>query len=270
MKLNEVKQPSIIKHATKDFKNRKEKLLVKYIISFITFVLMFVLFLWFNNKGKGIYSEKLNFVLLIILLVFIVFSSLVLMSLFIKKDFKLIKIIYETLDLIHFLMLVVTIIFFVQLYVFTITEVEGSSMEPTLHQTDRVIVTQLFLNYELDDVVVIRAKKYIGSANEEYYVKRIKAVPGDEISYEENNDVSALSVTIYINSVKSFIVPVSSIDNWKNWINEINGIIPKDKFLLLGDNINESYDSKTFGLVDKKDILGTVRFRFFKEIGAIK
>ena len=39
---------------------------------------------------------------------------------------------------------------------------------------------------------------------------------------------------------------------------DYQGKIPEDAYLVLGDNINGSLDSRNFGLIGKQDILGKV------------
>ena len=43
----------------------------------------------------------------------------------------------------------------------------------------------------------------------------------------------------------------------------LKNVIPKDKYLVLGDNREVSKDSRSFGLIDKDQIVGKVSFRFW-------
>lgn len=247
-----------------------KKILTKYIYGFIVYISIALLSVFLLAIGKGIYSPKSNFIYFIFLTAFIVVSAIVLIVLLINKEKKIIMLgLFEILDLTHFVMMVVSTVFFLQTFVFTLTEVYGTSMEPTLHEKDYVVVIQEPVIYYRDNIVVLRSTKYTNGQSKDYYVKRIKAVPGDKIHYLEVEDSFVIKVEIYINDEKLFEAPEQTKEMWKQWIDEVDGIIPKKKYLLIGDNI-ESFDSKMFGFVDKKDILGKVRFRIFKKFGAVK
>lgn len=152
--------------------------------------------------------------------------------------------------------------------------VDGDSMKPTLLDADRVIVrrTKEPKRYE-----VITFKPPVKS--EFQYVKRIIGMPGDLIWTEGNDlfinhqaaalpeasDQSAASElpdgTIKINISEAALEQLSQLKK-----------IPKDQYFVLGDNRNNSSDSRTFGLVDGQAIEGVVSFRFapFDTIGWIK
>lgn len=251
-------------------KNLNHKILIKYVYGFFIYISIFLLSVWFISRGRGIYSSKTNLIFFSIMSLFAIISIIVLTVLLLRQDKrKITKRRFEILDLIHFFMLAISLLFFLQIFAFTITEVEGNSMEPTLHTKDKVVVTQISFSYKYDNIVVLRANGYAVNNPEDYFVKRIKAVSGDKIHYIEEEEGFVTKVIIYVNNKKLFEAPEQAKENWKQWIDETDGTIPKNMYILIGDNV-ASYDSKMFGFVNKKDILGKVRFRFYKEFGAIK
>ena len=134
---------------------------------------------------------------------------------------------------------------------FLLFKVYGSSMENTLHSNDFLIVS---LNSYKDnapsynDIVNI---KYSDNNGEKYIVKRIIAVPGDNIKIINNS--------IFLNGK---LLEESYVKNLKNSIFNIEITIPKDKYFVLGDNKDVSYDSRYFGLIDKSSIQGKVLLKF--------
>ncbi|RIM08739.1 signal peptidase I [Staphylococcus chromogenes] len=153
------------------------------------------------------------------------------------------------------------------LYAFVIKpyNVKGDSMDPTLKDGERVIVNKLgktFGNLERGNVIVFHADE-----NSDY-VKRIIGVPGDHIEYKHD--------VLYVNGKKTPEPYLEYNMKHKNY-EEITGSfkssdlpnsggqykIPKDRYLVLGDNREVSKDSRAFGLIDKKQIVGKVSLRFW-------
>lgn len=152
--------------------------------------------------------------------------------------------------------------------------VDGDSMNPTLLNKDRVIVRR---TKDLHRYEVITFKPPVDS--EFQYVKRIIGMPGDTIwtegsdlfinhQAEELPDVSDLSAatelpdgTIKVNISEKALEQLSKLDK-----------IPDNHYFVLGDNRNNSSDSRAFGLVDGQAVEGVVSFRYapFDHIGWIK
>ena len=128
--------------------------------------------------------------------------------------------------------------------------VDGSSMFDTLHDTDRVFMTDLFFKPEYGDIVVFHSDAY----GDIPLVKRVIAVAGQTIDI--NFDTSEVIVDgvvlqedyIYeeiLTSRQDFFGPVT---------------VPDGFLFVMGDNRNGSRDSRSdaVGLVDTRDILGKV------------
>lgn len=129
-----------------------------------------------------------------------------------------------------------------KLFVFDIYQVNGDSMSPYLKSGDIILVEKLsykFSNPKGDDVVVIK--------NDEIIVKRIAASEGDIIEYKDNN--------FYVNGVlKVSSIPIEG---------DKKDSIPPDYYYVLGDNKDLSLDSRSFGPVHRKSILGKYIFRIY-------
>jgi len=130
--------------------------------------------------------------------------------------------------------------------------VEGGSMQPTLESGERLIAEKLsyrFGSIEQGDIVVL----YYPADTSKTFVKRVIARPGDVI--EIKNGVpqingSALPEDYVTQSFRShdFIKPVH---------------IPAGYYFVMGDHRNVSFDSRHFGLVPEKYILGRAVLRFW-------
>ncbi|MDD2207862.1 MAG: signal peptidase I [Bacilli bacterium] len=168
----------------------------------------------------------------------------------------------------YIIILVVIIILFV--FIISVQPVAGNSMHPTLKEGDLVVVSKLLYNLgspKRNDIVNV--KDDLGKS----YVKRIIGLPGERIEYLDNilyiNEQPYTEAFITEIETKNFLfVDICSIEDCPE------GVIPKDKYLVLGDNRPESVDSRTpeFGLRDKSDIQGEVALKIwpFSEFGRIK
>lgn len=124
------------------------------------------------------------------------------------------------------------------------------SMAPTLEKDDHLIVN--LKAYQIDrpikgDIIVFRYPE----DKRRVFIKRVIAVEGDII--ESRNK------TIFINGQLINEPYVQHKDNSKNMETRDNFgpyLVPKNKFFVMGDNRDQSYDSRYFGYVDVEDIKG--------------
>ncbi|KXG09973.1 signal peptidase I [Anoxybacillus rupiensis] len=150
--------------------------------------------------------------------------------------------------------------------------VKGESMLPTLQNDNRLIVSKFskWEGYKHFDIIVFNAPD-----SKEKYIKRIIGLPGDTVEMKHD--------TLYING-KAYNEPY--LKTWKEK-NETEGlvtgdftlqeitnkkVIPKGYVFVLGDNRLVSKDSRYFGLVPMKDIVGKAVLRIWPvdEAGLVK
>lgn len=151
--------------------------------------------------------------------------------------------------------IVIVVVLVIVLYVVTLQQVVGPSMEPTLNDGD-VLILNKFQYYLFDikrnDVVSL---KYDGS---KYLIKRVIGLPGESIYYKDN--------VLYINGnpYKENIVDGLVTEDFD--LKDLGyDVIPEDMYLVLGDNRDNSLDSrsKEVGLIKKEDIIGKVFIRIW-------
>ncbi|GAC1401351.1 MAG: hypothetical protein NVS4B12_08450 [Ktedonobacteraceae bacterium] len=127
--------------------------------------------------------------------------------------------------------------------------VDGHSMEPTLHDQELILVDKwsyLFHAPARGDVIVFVAPP----APSEDYVKRIIGVPGDVITIN-NGAPTVDGVTLHEYYVQPGRMGATPGDTA---INKMT--VPPDDFFVLGDNRVGSSDSRTWGFVPRKNIIG--------------
>lgn len=135
---------------------------------------------------------------------------------------------------------------------FQVARVEGRSMEPTLQDQDRLVVNKLAYRLhdpEVGDVVMLLRPDDPGQS----LVKRVVAAPGDTVALH-GGAVLRNGVVVQEDFVA---VDLRSSDN------RAPLVIPAGFYFVLGDHRNNSSDSRDFGPVPKKYILGRIQFRWW-------
>lgn len=144
-------------------------------------------------------------------------------------------------------------VIFVILYVVTIQQVVGPSMSSTLESQDIVLLSRS--HYRLFDMkrFDVIAFEY---ADTKYLIKRVIGLPGDKVEYKNN--------TLYVNDE---VIEEEFLDGHQtedfSLITMGYETIPEGKYLVLGDNRENSLDSRSFGLIDEEDILGKVSLKIW-------
>ena len=145
---------------------------------------------------------------------------------------------------------VIILIVVVLLRTFIITPiiVNGESMNPTLKEKQILILNKYDKKYNRGDIVVVN---YFNGEKEERLIKRVMGLPGEKVEYNENK--------LYINDKKVEDRFAKDTENFElSYIDIDMKKIPEGYYFVIGDNRNNSIDSRIIGLVKKEDIKGTV------------
>src|SRR5687767_8929894 len=135
---------------------------------------------------------------------------------------------------------------------FQVARVEGQSMAPTLADQDRLIVNKLayrLADPQRGDIVML----YYPINPDKSFVKRVIAEEGDAVRIVDGR--------VYVNDVplRDDYVPAEyrSHDDWGPQV------IPEGYYFVMGDHRNNSSDSRHWGFVPKKYIIGKVQVRWW-------
>ncbi|MFD2760363.1 signal peptidase I [Lentibacillus juripiscarius] len=163
----------------------------------------------------------------------------------------------EWFDWVKALLIAFGIAFIVRTFFFAPIVVDGPSMMPTLHNGDQMIVNKFIYDIqqpERFDIVVFHA------SDRKDFIKRVIGLPGEHVAVEDD--------ALYIDDEKveeSFLQERK--DNMPSYqtltgdfrLEELPGeyeTIPENHVLVLGDNRNNSTDSRMLGLISMDQIVG--------------
>ena len=155
--------------------------------------------------------------------------------------------------------IIILVVLFIKAFIVTPIKVNGESMYPTLEEGDIMILNKTayyFNKPERFDIVVVNMP-------DEYLIKRVIGLPGEHIEYKDN--------TLYVDGKKVK-------ENFKHGVTEDFNIeelgsdtIPLNTYLVLGDNRENSLDSRELGFIREDQLLGRTSLIIlpFNRIGSV-
>lgn len=172
----------------------------------------------------------------------------------------------QSIETVAYFIIIFLVVLLVQRFLIQPVEVNGSSMEPTLHNNNHVLLEKI--SYSISepkrfDVIVFRPYE---DDNELYYIKRVIGLPGETVQIMDS--------VIFINGER--------LDENYGLENVIKGagiagepiVLGEGEYFVLGDNRNNSKDSRdpSVGVVKQDSILGRAWCTIwpFKDFGIVK
>ena len=167
----------------------------------------------------------------------------------------------SVLEVVEVALVAIGAVFLIRTFLVQPFLVSGASMVPSFSNGDYLLVDELsyrFRGANRGEVVVFRYPK----DETTYFIKRVIGVPGDRVEILENkvtvrNDTLPDGFTLaegYLPSGTETIVRPGGQSEFT---------LGADEYLVLGDNRSYSFDSRDWGVLKSRDVIGLVRLRLW-------
>ena len=147
--------------------------------------------------------------------------------------------------------------FFIRTFIAEPRYIPSDSMLPTLETGDRLVnekISYRFTSPKFGDIVVFQPPPELqsrGYSQDQAFIKRIIGTPGDTVKIDDGK--------VYLNGnilQEDYIKepPLQAFQLVR---------VPQNQYFMMGDNRNDSNDSRYWGFLPKKNMIGKAIFRFW-------
>lgn len=153
-------------------------------------------------------------------------------------------------DLLEFIFIGAAVFVLTFIFIAQPLEITGDSMQPNFHDKEQIIAEKLSIKIEdikRGEVVIVNHPENEGVL----LIKRVVGLPGEQISIHEG--------AVYINNNKldeSYLTDGVITYGKKALEENVEYEIPMEEYIVMGDNRENSTDSRYWGPVHKNDIVG--------------
>jgi signal peptidase I len=179
---------------------------------------------------------------------------------------------HELFSTLGILAAAILVALFLIAFVFRSYQVDGPSMESTLHNSDKLIIWKVPRSWarvtghdyipKRGDIIVFSQKglSQFGQEDSKQLIKRVVGLPGDKVV------VAGGKITIYNKEHPGGFVPDETLPYGKH-IPTTNGettvVLKPHELFVAGDNRPDSLDSRSFGPINADQIIGKLALRVF-------
>jgi signal peptidase I len=166
------------------------------------------------------------------------------------------KSLHPILEIIQFAVIALIIVIPIRMFIAQPFIVSGASMEHTFHTGEYLIVDQVTYQFHQPvrgDVIIFRYPR----DPSKYFIKRVIGVPGDTVVIEGN------VVTIFNDSYPEGLTLTESYIKSMEPNTELKETLGDREYFVMGDNRDQSSDSRVWGVLQEENIIGRALVRLF-------
>ena len=142
----------------------------------------------------------------------------------------------------------------IRYFIFQPFFVKGQSMEPNFHNGDYLIIDELSYRFSAPERGEVIVFNYPNNPSQRY-IKRIIGLPEETIKIEDKK------VNILNNDYEFILNESMYLSEFVQTPGNITVSLGENEYFVLGDNRDASFDSRKWGVLPEKDIIGRVIFR---------
>lgn len=149
----------------------------------------------------------------------------------------------------------ILIIFAAFTFIFRLVQVEGGSMNPTLHTGDKLIISNFLYTPDYGDIIAVNKE----TADEKSMIKRVIALEGDKVFIDFDSHIITVNGSVIYENYE-VTEPISEKGDVSFPLT-----VPEGHIFVLGDNRNNSVDSRysEIGFIKTEEINGKALFRLY-------
>jgi signal peptidase I len=185
------------------------------------------------------------------------------MSLFSKKESSTehptdtpVKEEHPLTEIVRFSLIAILIVIPIRMFIAQPFIVSGASMDETFHSGEYLIVDQLSYYFEQPKRGEVVIFKYPRDPSK-YFIKRVIGVPGDTLTIDGNT----VSITNEANP-NGYVLDEPYIKSMRPGAS-LSETLGEHEYFVMGDNRDQSSDSRTWGVLQESYIVGRAFLRLF-------
>ena len=164
------------------------------------------------------------------------------------------KLLWSFFEIVETVVIAVVAVVLVRTFIIQPFVVSGASMEPSFYNGNYLLIDELtyrFREPERGEVVVF---KYPGD-RASFYIKRVIGLPGEKITLNDGK------IFVYSGDDRRVLMETYLSREFTSGSFEVS--LGSDQYFVMGDNRNFSFDSRSWGPLSRKDVIGVARIRLW-------
>jgi len=173
-----------------------------------------------------------------------------------RREIIIKKYLLSSWEFIKIIIIALIIVLPIRYFLFQPFIVKGDSMVPNFHSGDYLIVDEIsyrMKNPQRGDVIVLKYPRDLSQR----FIKRVIGLPGETVNVKDGK------IIIYKDGKILNLDEKNYLPDLKNTEGNINTILADNEYFVLGDNRQYSYDSRSWGILPREDIIGRALLRIF-------